>query len=105
MKTWKLSIKPDSEPRYNAFERCREKSLIGIGWHHAFVERHPSNLEEAATLVQEKWQKSPHAVKRLTRQMQPGDHVWNSAFGRSNVHLAVCRGILFSSRNTLVAPP
>ena len=76
MNTWKLSIKPDSKKGFNAFFKCKEKSLLGLGWHHAYLSKNPSDLEEAKRLVKEKWKKWPYQLKYLLEDMKVDDHVW-----------------------------
>jgi len=76
MNTWKLSIKPSSQKGFNAFEKCREKSLLGLGWHHAYLSKHPSDLSVAKRLVKGKWNKWPYQLKYLIEDMKAGDHVW-----------------------------
>jgi len=76
MNTWKLSIKPDSKKGFDAFSKCKEKSLLGLGWHHAYVSKKPSNLAEAKKLVKSKWKKWPYQLKYLLEDMKVGDHVW-----------------------------
>ena len=78
MTTWKFSIKPESQPGRDAFKKCREKSLLGIGWHHAYAEiKHPANLEEAKELVERYWkEKWPGNLRRLLEEVKAGDHVW-----------------------------
>jgi len=74
--TWKLSIKPASKAGSDPFEVCKDKSLLGLGWHHAFVDQHPSTREEARTLVEERWGKWPSQLNCLLNRVQRGDHVW-----------------------------
>lgn len=76
MTTWKLSIKPDSKKGFNAFSKCKEKSLLGLGWHHAYLSKKPSNLGEAKKLVIGKWKKWPYQLKYLLEDMKADDHVW-----------------------------
>lgn len=76
MSTWKLSIKPDSEPEFDAFELCREKSLIGIGWAGAYLNSQPNTLEEAKSLVTHSYGEWPYAARKLLEEVEPGDHVW-----------------------------
>ena len=79
MQTWKLSIKPDSEvPHQDVLEKCKQiaQSLIGVGWHHAFVDNHPNNLEEAKNLVRDYWKSYPSQLKSFIEEMKAGDHVW-----------------------------
>ncbi len=76
MNTWKLSIKPDSKEGFNPFTKCKEKSLLGLGWHHAYVETHPTDLEHAKSLVKDKWGKWPYQLKYLLEDMEIDDHVW-----------------------------
>jgi len=76
MNTWKLSIKPDSKKGFNAFSKCKEKSLLGLGWHHAYLSKNPSDLGEAKRLVKGKWRKWPYQLKYLLEDMKVDDHVW-----------------------------
>lgn len=76
MNTWKLSIKPDSKKGFSAFLKCKNKSLLGLGWHHAYLSKKPSNLEDAKKLVKGKWKKWPYQLKYLLEDMEVGDHVW-----------------------------
>lgn len=76
MNTWKLSIKPDSKKGFNAFKKCQEKSLLGLGWHHAYLSGKPSSLPEAKNLVKGKWKKWPYQLKYLLEDMKVNDHVW-----------------------------
>ena len=56
MQTWKLSIKPDSSvPSNDVLAKCKEKSLIGVGWHHGYVEKQPKDPEEAKNMVKKEW--------------------------------------------------
>ena len=90
MKTWKLSIKPESKKGVDPFDVCQKKSLIGLGWHHAFVEEHPSNFDQAKKLVERKWGKWPYSLKYFLEDMQDGDHVWVHQNG--NYHLCKVTG-------------
>lgn len=76
MNTWKLSIKPDSQEGFDAFKKCKEKSLLGLGWHHAYLSQQPSDLLEAKKLVKGKWDKWPYQLKYLLEDMKAADHVW-----------------------------
>lgn len=76
MNTWKLSIKPDSKKGFSAFSKCKDKSLLGLGWHHAYLSEKPSNLADAKRLVKGKWKKWPYQLKYLLEDMKVGDHVW-----------------------------
>lgn len=74
--TWKLSIKPHSEKGFNAFEFCRNNHLIGVGWHHNYINQNPTNIDEAKKLVIQKWKKWPSALKYLLEKVKKDDHVW-----------------------------
>lgn len=76
MNTWKLSINPDSKKGFNAFKRCQEKSLLGLGWHHAYLLGKPANLLEAKKLVKDKWKKWPYQLQYFLEDMEVNDHVW-----------------------------
>ncbi len=76
MNTWKLSIKPDSESGFNAFELCQKKSLLGVGWSAAYGDTQPTTLEEAKDLVIQKFDKWPNAVSKLLEEVVSGDHIW-----------------------------
>lgn len=76
MNTWKLSIKPDSKKGFNALNKCKEKSLLGIGWHHVYLSKKPSDLVEAKELVKGKWKKWPYQLKYLLEDVKTDDHVW-----------------------------
>ncbi|EJL6785532.1 TPA: hypothetical protein NKQ06_004543 [Vibrio parahaemolyticus] len=87
MSTWKLSIKPDSESGFNAFNLCRDKSLLGVGWSAAYLESQPDTLEEAKSLVIKRFSKWPYAVRKLLEEVKCGDHVWLHQQG----HYYLCR--------------
>ena len=89
MNTWKLSIKPDSKTGSDAFKICKEKSLLGLGWHHAYITKHPVSLEESKELVIEKWNKWPYQIKYLLEDVKAGDHVWL----HQNGHYYLCEVI------------
>ena len=76
MNTWKLSIKPDSEFGFDAFKLCRQKSLLGVGWSAAYLESQPNTLEEAKSLVTNRFGEWPYAVRKLLEEVNCGDHVW-----------------------------
>lgn len=97
MNTWKLSIKPDSQKGFNAFAKCKEKSLLGLGWHHAYVSKHPSDLTEAKKLVKEKWKKWPYQLKYLIEDMKTGDHVWIHQNGKYYLCKVADDSILYGS--------
>ena len=83
MNTWKLSIKTDSQVGYKqVLEKCKGKSLIAVGWHHAYHDHHPKNLERAKELVLGKWRKWPQQLKCLLEEVVPKDHVWVHQNGR-----------------------
>jgi len=76
MKSWKLSIKPDSMKGLNAYEKCKSKSILGLGWHNAYINTHPNTLSEAKAQVEHLWGKWPYQLKYLIDDMKKGDHVW-----------------------------
>ena len=78
MQTWKLSIKPDSSvPSSEVLAKCKEKSLLGVGWSHAYDEDcHPHDLEEAKKIVTNEWGAWPYQLQYLLEDVKPGDHVW-----------------------------
>lgn len=73
MKTWKLTIKPKSKSGYDAFEVCRDNSLIGVGWSEACKESHSTNLEDTKKFYKGKL---PYQIKYLMEDVEAGDHVW-----------------------------
>lgn len=97
MNTWKLSIKPDSQKGLNPLTKCREKSLLGLGWHHAYSSRHPSDLTEAKKLVIEKWKEWPYQLKYLLEDMKAGDHVWIHQNGKYFLCKVEDESILYGS--------
>ncbi len=76
METWKLSIKPDSEKSVNPLKVCKDRSVIGVGWHHAYVEKHPSDFEEAKDMVLNKWNRWPHQLRKFCEELRENDLVW-----------------------------
>lgn len=77
MQTWKFSIKPDSDDGFDAFAKCKELGLVGIGWSHGYEEHQPSDYEEAKVLIKKQWGKSEiNEIKKLFFEIQPGDHLW-----------------------------
>lgn len=74
MNTWKLTIKPAGEK--DAFKKCKEESLIGLGWHHAYLSENPSNSARAEELVRAKWKKWPYQLETFITHLKAGDHVW-----------------------------
>ena len=79
MQTWKLSIKPDSSvPSNDVLAKCKEKSLIGVGWHHGYVEKQPKDPEEAKNMVKKEWNlgKLPYQLRYFLEDIEPEDQVW-----------------------------
>lgn len=76
--TWKLSIKPGSNKGYDPFDKCKQKSLLGLGWSDAYVATHPTNIEQAKNLVSSwpEWKKWPYQLKYFLEDLKKGDHVW-----------------------------
>lgn len=97
MNTWKLSIKPDCQKGLDPFEKCREKSLLGLGWHHAYLSRPPSDLNEAKELVEGQWGKWPYQLKYLLEDMKAGDHVWIHQNGKYYLCKVEDESILYGS--------
>lgn len=87
MQTWKLSIKPDSKKSVNPLDICRNKSLIGVGWHYVYHDKHPSSFEEAKELVIKREGKWPHPLKRFCEQVEENDFVWIHQSG----HYYLCK--------------
>lgn len=82
MQTWKFSIKPDSDAGFDAFAKCKELKLVGIGWSHGYEERQPRDYEEAKELIKKKWGTSEiNEIKKLFSEIQPGDHLWMQKHG------------------------
>lgn len=76
MSTWKLSIKPSSESGFNAFNLCRDKSLLGVGWSAAYLESQPNTIVDAKSLVIKRFGSWPRAISKLLEEVKCGDHVW-----------------------------
>jgi hypothetical protein len=86
MKTWKISIKPASKKKFYPFERCRERSLVGIGWALAYEKRQPIDRKDAEELVKEAYAEEIAAwqteMKKLFEDIKPGDHLWTHRGGQ-----------------------
>lgn len=82
MQTWKFTIKPDSDDGFDAFAKCKELGLVGIGWSHGYEEHQPRDYEEAKELIKERWGKSEiNEIKKLFFEIQPRDHLWMQKHG------------------------
>lgn len=78
MVTWKFSIKPDSKPGFDAFQKCMELSLVGIGWSHGYEKEQPKDFEHAKKLLKKQWPNDGIAkeIIKLFFEIKPGDHLW-----------------------------
>jgi hypothetical protein len=77
MNTWKFSIKPDSKPGFNAFKKCKELNIVGIGWSEAYKNEQPKDYEHAKILLLKQWPKGiAPEINKLFVEIQPGDHLW-----------------------------
>lgn len=76
MATWKLTIKPDNEEKFDPFKLCKAKSIIGVGWSGAYKEKQATDIAEAKSLVKKEYDKWPYQIKYLLEDVEAGDHVW-----------------------------
>ena len=84
---WKLSIKPDPKEKReamarDAFDLCKDKGLVGVGWSEALEGRHPSNEEEAFEMVKKYKRKGwdhkdlPYGIRVLFKEVKKDHHIW-----------------------------
>jgi hypothetical protein len=88
--TWKLTIKPDSKSGADPLKFCRDNGLIGIGWHHAYVQEDgghylPDSVEAALNCLHAHppWKSDSLSVAhRFLEYVKPGDLVWVHQAGK-----------------------
>jgi hypothetical protein len=97
MNTWKLSIKPESKEGFDAFKKCKDDQLLGLGWHHSYVSNQPADLNDAKILVNDLWKKWPHPLKYLLEDMKANDHVWIHQGGNYHLCRPIDDNIIFGS--------
>lgn len=76
MSTWKLTIKPNHEEKFDPFKMCKDKSLLGVGWSKAYATINPKTEEEALSLIKKRYGKIPSAINNILFKVKVGDHVW-----------------------------
>lgn len=76
MQTWKFTIKPDSEKGYDAFKKCRELNIVGIGWSYCYENQQPTSINDAKAMTSECWGKNIPQIDILFNEIKPGDHLW-----------------------------
>ncbi len=74
MNTWKLSINTGAIK--DAFYKCKEKSLVGIGWSEAYEKQQPKDESDAERLIMIRWGEIPSVLKRFMKEILKGDHIW-----------------------------
>ena len=75
MNTWKLSINI-GKVKDGAFYKCKDKSLVGIGWSGSYENQQPNDYADAERLIKDRFGKMPKVLKRFMEEIRKGDHVW-----------------------------
>lgn len=78
MQSWKFTIRPDSETGFDAFYKCKELGIVGIGWSHGYEQEQPRDYSHAKDLMRNHWKTDTIAreIDKLFSDMKPGDHLW-----------------------------
>jgi hypothetical protein len=78
MQSWKFTIKPDSEMGFDAFHKCKELGIVGIGWSHGYEQEQPKDYSHAKELIRKFWGGGDtiNEVETLFFRIRPGDHLW-----------------------------
>lgn len=84
IQTWKFSIKPETD--LDAFEKCRELGIVGVGWSHCYEDKQPENYEEAKQIADQYWEYKVDGLRKLFDEINPGDHLWM----HKNGHYYLC---------------
>lgn len=82
--TWKFTIKPDTD--LDAFAKCKELGIVGIGWSHGYEEITPKSYEEAQSITTKFWNNQINELHKLFEEIKPGDHLWM----HKNGHYYLC---------------
>lgn len=82
--TWKFSIKPDTSK--DAFEKCKELGIVGIGWSHGYENKQPKDYEEAKSITKDYWKKDIRELRKIYEEIKSGDHLWM----HKNGHYYLC---------------
>jgi hypothetical protein len=77
MQSWKFTIIPDSETSFDAFKKCKELGIVGIGWSHGYEQEQPRDYSHAKELMRGHWKTDTIApeVETLFSRIQPDDHI------------------------------
>lgn len=93
MQTWKFSIKPDSRPGFDAFNKCKELGVVGIGWSHVYEKDQPKDYEQAKEI----WDIGQNReINKLFFEIQDGDHLWIHKNG--HYYLCVAGNVRYIAR-------
>ncbi len=77
MTVWKLSIKTNSQKDFNPLIKCKEKSLVGAGWHRPYINNHPQDLLHAKKILKDYgWEKWPYQLTTLMEKVKKDDYIW-----------------------------
>lgn len=82
--TWKFSIKPDTSK--DAFEKCKELGIVGIGWSHCYENKQPKDYEDAKSVTKDYWKKDIKELRTIFEEIKPSDHLWM----HKNGHYYLC---------------
>ncbi len=78
MQSWKFTIRPDSETGFDAFQKCKDLGIVGVGWSHGYEQEQPMDYSHAKELMRDHWKTDAIAreIERLFFDIKPGDHLW-----------------------------
>ena len=77
MNIWKLSIKPDSKKsNIETLDKCLNKNIVCVGWHHEYLNSHPKDLSEAKNIVKKRWGKWPYQLTSFLIKLKKDDYIW-----------------------------
>lgn len=89
MSTWKLSIKTGNHRSDEAFDLCKEKSIVAIGWSDYYRERRYENIDKLFAELRLRGDNIPPAVNCLAKRVRKDDFIW--IHQRGEYHLCKVR--------------
>jgi hypothetical protein len=75
VKLWKMSIKTGGKRGHEAFEWCRGRGIVGVGWSAGYAGLTEVPAEPLAFLAGKDPQ-GVHSARKVLQDMQPGHFVW-----------------------------
>lgn len=76
LQTWKFSIKPEAQPGFDPFIKCKELGIVGLGWSDAYKDKQADCFESADLITTEHWKGKIPQLGKLFEEIHAGDHLW-----------------------------